>query len=58
MGELRRRKEEAEQREVAGQGMIGKLNKDNQLVKTNLREIYEELLTIVYPDQNDSEKTF
>ena len=54
MGELRRRKEEAEQREVAGQGMIGKLNKDNQLVKTNLREIYEELLTIVYPDQNDS----
>jgi len=43
---------------MAGQSTIAKLNKDNQLVKTNLREIYEELLNIVYPDQNDTEKTF
>ena len=43
---------------MAGQNMIGKLNNDNQLVKTNLREVYEELLTLVFPDQNDSERTF
>ena len=41
MGELRRRKEEAEQRDSASQSTISKLNKDNQLVKTNLRDVYE-----------------
>ena len=41
MGELRRRKEEAEQKEYANQSTISKLSKDNQLVKTNLRDVYE-----------------
>lgn len=58
MGELKKKKEDLEQKESMNQSMISKLSKDNQLVKTNLREVYEELLNLVYPDQNDSEKTF
>ena len=58
MSELRKKRDEAEQKENVGQSTIAKLSKDNQLVKTNLRQIYEELLNIVYPDQNDTEKTF
>ena len=37
MNEVKRRREESEQRELNSQSMISKLNKDNQLVKTNLR---------------------
>ena len=37
MNEVKRRREESEQRELNSQSMINKLNKDNQLVKTNLR---------------------
>ena len=37
MGEVKRRREEAEHREMSHQNTISKLTKDNQLVKTNLR---------------------
>jgi uncharacterized protein (DUF3084 family) len=52
--DLRRKKEDAELREVNLQNTISKLNKDNQLVKTNLRDVYEELLSLVFPDHDDS----
>lgn len=52
--DIRKHKQEYDQKEVNYQNMINKLTKDNELVRSNLRQIYEELLSIAFPDQNDS----
>jgi hypothetical protein len=51
-------REEADRKEQQLQREVGKLSNDNTLLKENLRDIYESLLSIAFPDQNDSEKTF
>jgi chromosome segregation ATPase len=51
-------REEGERKEQQLQREATKLANDNSLLKENLRDIYESLLSIAFPDQNDSEKTF
>lgn len=58
MSKLRGGREEIDKKEQFYQKEITKLNNDNTLLKENLRDIYESLLSIAFPDQNDSEKTF
>jgi hypothetical protein len=51
-------REENDRKEQQLQREVTKLTNDNNLLKENLRDIYESLLSIAFPDQNDSEKTF
>lgn len=47
-------REEGDRKEQALQRELAKLSNDNALLKENLRDIYESLLSITFPDQNDS----
>jgi uncharacterized phage infection (PIP) family protein YhgE len=58
MAKLRGGREDIDKKEQLFQKELSKINNDNTLLKENLRDIYESLLSIAFPDQNDSEKTF